>query len=60
MHSLNPGRKTILDTSYPLSSPLLIQHGYHLIRLLEYTNIDVLHLQEIVEFGGGYGSFFRL
>jgi hypothetical protein len=49
-----------LEPSYPLSSPLLVQHGYHLIRLLEYTNIDVLHLQEIVEFGGGYGSFFRL
>lgn len=56
----SPVGKPFLDTSYPLSSPLLIQHGYHLIRLLEYTNIDVLHLQEIVEFGGGYGSFFRL
>ncbi|MCA2507561.1 MAG: hypothetical protein IM550_15915 [Microcystis sp. M54BS1] len=56
----SPVGKPFLDTSYPLSSPLLIQHGYHLIRLLEYTNINVLHLQSIVEFGGGYGSFFRL
>jgi len=56
----SPVGNPFLDPSYPLSSPLLVQHGYHLIRLLEYTNIDVLHLQEIVEFGGGYGSFFRL
>jgi hypothetical protein len=56
----SPVGNPFLEPSYPLSSPLLVQHGYHLIRLLEYTNIDVLHLQEIVEFGGGYGSFFRL
>lgn len=56
----SPVGKPFLDPSYPLSSPLLIQHGYHLIRLLEFTNVNVLELQQIVDFGGGYGSIFRL
>ena len=56
----SPVGKPFLDPSYPLSSPLLIQHGYHLIRLLEFTHINISELQFIVDFGGGYGSICRL
>ena len=55
----SPVGKPFLTPFYPLSSPLLIQHTYHFIRLLESTGIEILNLQEILEFGGGYGSLFR-
>jgi hypothetical protein len=50
----------LVNPHYPLSSPLLVQHGYHLVRLLEATDFDLAKLHQVVEFGGGYGSFFRL
>jgi hypothetical protein len=50
----------LVNPHYPLSSPLLVQHGYHLIRLMESTDCDPSRLDAVVEFGGGYGSFFRL
>jgi len=56
----SPVGKPLLNPHYPFSSPLLIQHGYHLIRLLEATDFDLTQVQLIADFGGGYGSFFRL
>jgi len=56
----SPVGKPILNPYYPLSSPTLIQQGYHLIRLLESTDFDLSTLRLVIEFGGGYDSFFRL
>jgi hypothetical protein len=56
----SPVGKPLVNPHYPLSSPLLVQHGYHLTRLLESTDFDLSKLRRVVEFGGGYGSFFRL
>ncbi len=50
----------LVNPHYPLSSPLLVQHGYHLVRLLEATGLDLPALRLVVDFGAGYGSFFRL
>jgi len=56
----SPVGKPLVNPYYPLSSPLLVQHAYHLTRLLECTDFDLSRLQLVVEFGGGYGSFYRL
>jgi hypothetical protein len=56
----SPVGKPLVNPQYPLSSPLLMQHGYKLIRLLEATDFDLSTLHLAAEFGGGYGSFFRL
>jgi len=56
----SPVGKPLLNPYYPLSSPLLMQHAYHLIRLLEATDLEVSGLGLVADFGGGYGSFFRL
>ena len=56
----SPVGKPLVNPHYPLSSPLLIQHGYHLIRLLEATQLDLARLRLVVDFGGGYGGFCRL
>jgi hypothetical protein len=56
----SPVGQPLVNPHYPLSSPLLVQHGYHLLRLLEATDFDLETLALVVDFGGGYGSFFRL
>jgi len=56
----SPVGMPLVNPHYPFSSPVLVQHGYHLVRLLESTDIDLSHLRLVVDFGGGYGSFFRL
>jgi hypothetical protein len=56
----SPVGQPLVNPHYPLSSPLLVQHGYHLVRLLEATDLDLSALQLVVDFGAGYGSFFRL
>ena len=56
----SPVGQPLLSPHYPLTSPLLMQHGYHLVRLLESTDFDLARIQLVFEFGGGYGSFFRL
>ena len=56
----SPVGKPLVNPNYPLSSPLLVQHGYHLVRLLETTDFDLSTVRLVVEFGGGYGSFYRL
>jgi hypothetical protein len=56
----SPVGQPLLNPQYPLSSPLLMQHGYHLVRLLEATDLDLTTLRLVVDFGAGYGSFFRL
>jgi hypothetical protein len=56
----SPVGQPLLNPQYPLSSPLLMQHGYHLVRLLEATDLDLTSLRLVVDFGAGYGSFFRL
>lgn len=56
----SPVGRPLVNPYYPLSSPLLMQHGYHLVRLLEATDLDVSSLRLVVDFGAGYGSFFRL
>jgi hypothetical protein len=44
----------------PGSSGTLIHHAYHLHRFETVTGRFLLELQEIIEFGGGYGSMARL
>lgn len=56
----SPVGRPLVNPHYPLSSPLLVQHGYHLLRLLEATDLDLSALRLVVDFGAGYGSFFRL
>ena len=56
----SPIGQPLLSPHYPLTSPLLMQHGYHLVRLLESTDFDLARIELVFEFGGGYGSFFRL
>ncbi len=56
----SPVGRPLVNPYYPLSSPLLVQHGYHLVRLLEATDLDLAALRLVVDFGAGYGSFFRL
>ena len=56
----SPVGRPLVNPHYPLSSPLLVQHGYHLVRLLEATDLDPAALRLVVDFGAGYGSFFRL
>ncbi|HVS76999.1 MAG TPA: hypothetical protein VHE11_08700 [Steroidobacteraceae bacterium] len=56
----SPVGRPLVNPHYPLSSPLLVQHGYHLARLLEATDVDPSALRLVVDFGAGYGSFFRL
>jgi len=56
----SPIGKPLVNPYYPLSSPLLVQHAYHLVRLLEHTDFELAGARRIVEFGGGYGSFYRL
>lgn len=56
----SPVGRPLVNPYYPLSSPLLMQHGYHLVRLLEATDLDLSSLRLVVDFGAGYGSFFRL
>jgi hypothetical protein len=56
----SPIGKPLVNPHYPFSSPLLVQHGYHLVRLLESTDFDLSKTGLVVDFGGGYGSFFRL
>jgi hypothetical protein len=56
----SPIGRPLVHPHYPLSSPLLVQHAYHLVRLLEHTDFDLTRARRIVEFGGGYGSFYRL
>ena len=56
----SPVGRPLVNPYYPLSSPLLVQHGYHLVRLLEATDLDPAALRLVVDFGAGYGSFFRL
>jgi len=56
----SPLGQPLLSPYYPLTSPLLMQHGYHLVRLLETTDFELSRMELVFEFGGGYGSFFRL
>lgn len=56
----SPVGRPLVNPHYPLSSPLLIQHGYHVLRLLETTHLDLAALRLVVDFGGGYGGFCRL
>lgn len=56
----SPVGMPLVNPFYPLSSPLLVQHGYHFVRLLEATDLDLAKLRLVVDFGAGYGSFFRL
>lgn len=56
----SPVGRPLVNPHYPLSSPLLVQHGYHLVRLLEATGLELAAVRLVVDFGAGYGSFFRL
>ena len=42
------------------TSPILVQHAYHLLRYERATNKSLLNCDVIFEIGGGYGSFCRL
>ncbi|MDC5850456.1 putative sugar O-methyltransferase [Vibrio europaeus] len=48
--------------SFPLASPMSIQHAKYMLLLKEHLGIFVPEsdLEHIVEFGGGYGNFCRL
>jgi hypothetical protein len=45
---------------HPTSSANLIHHAFHVQRLREVTACSLEDFTQIVEFGGGYGSFARL
>ena len=45
---------------YPASSANLIHHAYHLAQFEERSGCRVDQMDDIVEFGGGYGSMCRL
>jgi hypothetical protein len=45
---------------HPTSSANLIHHAFHVQRLRELTACSLEDFTQIVEFGGGYGSFARL
>lgn len=45
---------------FPKSSGNLIHHAYTLQKYLDYSEIQLNDLKQIIEFGGGYGSFCRL
>lgn len=55
-----PVGQPLINPHYPLSSPLLVQHAYHMIRLFEHAELDLADIGLVVDFGGGYGSFYRL
>src|SRR5215472_10872410 len=42
------------------TSPILVQHAYHILRYEGSTSRSLLDCGAIFEFGGGYGSFCRL
>ncbi|AWN48660.1 hypothetical protein DK419_21770 [Methylobacterium terrae] len=42
------------------TSPILVQHAYHLMRYEQDTGRALTECDVIVEIGGGYGSFCRL
>ncbi|HYM29252.1 MAG TPA: putative sugar O-methyltransferase [Steroidobacteraceae bacterium] len=56
----SPVGQPLVNPYYPWSSPLLVQHGYHVVRLLEATDFDLARIRLVTDFGGGYGSFCRL
>jgi hypothetical protein len=56
----SPVGQPLVNPYYPWSSPLLVQHGYHVVRLLEATDFELSKIGLVTEFGGGYGSFYRL
>jgi hypothetical protein len=45
---------------YPRSSGNLIHHAYHICQLQEVTAANVVTMELVFEFGGGYGSMCRL
>lgn len=49
-----------IDPSLPQASPLLIQHGFHLAKVLETAGTPLEKLRSFFEFGGGYGCFAML
>ena len=49
-----------IDPSLPKASPLLIQHCFHLYKVLETARTPLNRLGSFFEFGGGYGSVARL
>lgn len=54
--------KPYISTSYPLCSPLTIQHAYHLLVMTRnlYFFPPKEKINNIVEIGGGYGNFCRI
>lgn len=42
------------------TSPILVQHAYHLLQYEEATSSSLVDCDVIFEVGGGYGSFCRL
>lgn len=44
----------------PKTSPLLVQHGYHIACFESATGCDPLDYDVVIEIGGGYGSMARL
>lgn len=49
-----------IDPSLPQASPLLIQHSFHLLKVLETAGMPLEKLRSFFEFGGGYGCFAML
>jgi hypothetical protein len=45
---------------YPETSPLLLQHGYHIACFESATGCDPVDYDVVIEIGGGYGSMARL
>jgi hypothetical protein len=56
----DPFGNPVLHDQYEGSSGNLIHHAYSLSQLYKYCDFDILNCKSIFEFGGGYGSFYRL
>jgi len=51
-----------LCESFPLASPMSIQHAWYMLLMRKHLGMFLPHanLKHVLEFGGGYGNFCRL
>jgi hypothetical protein len=61
LHDIPLGKPFLCQT-FPIASPLSIQHAWYIFLLYKHFNLFVPDsgLKHVFEFGGGYGNFCRL
>jgi putative sugar O-methyltransferase len=71
-HFLNNLKETLRCNNFgnPKTFPLnlistelnsnMIHQGYHLLKLIQETNLDISEIDNIYEFGGGYGALCKI